>query len=121
MRIAIIPVMAACTAALVATASPAHADGNSFVADLQAQNVPMVQGPDKAIAAGYMVCSGLRSGLSPDRAAKVFGMGNAFGPAIVDAAQHELCPDTLHNTPRAQDSHPDTGSVPAPVPAVPNQ
>jgi hypothetical protein len=96
MRSAIIPAMVACAAALVAMAPPAHADDGGYLAELKAENVPMVQGPDKAIAGGYMVCSGLRSGLTPDRAAKVFGMGNTFGPAIVAAAQHNLCPDTQH-------------------------
>jgi hypothetical protein len=96
MRIAIIPAIAASAAALIATASPARADDSSFVADLQAGGVPMVQGPEKAVAGGYLVCSGLRQGLTPDKAAKVFGMGNSFGPAIVAAAQRDLCPDTVH-------------------------
>ena len=95
-RIAIIPAIVACAAAPIVTASPAHADDNSFVADLQAQGVPMVQGPDKAIAGGYMVCSALRNGVAPDKAATVFGLMNGRGSQIVAAAQHDLCPETLH-------------------------
>lgn len=38
----------------------------------------------------------MRNGMSPEVAAQQFGMLNRWGPAIVDAAQHDLCPDTLH-------------------------
>jgi hypothetical protein len=74
----------------------ACADDDSYVAALNTAGVPLLGGPGKYVAGGYRVCDELRHGESPAGAATQFGMYNGFGPAIVSAAQHELCPDTLH-------------------------
>ncbi len=74
----------------------ARADDDSYVAALNAAGVPLLGGPGKYIAGGYHVCDELRHGETPAGAATQFGMYNGFGPAIVSAAQHELCPETLH-------------------------
>ncbi|EFG77112.1 hypothetical protein HMPREF0591_2980 [Mycobacterium parascrofulaceum ATCC BAA-614] len=87
----------ACSAtAATVVAAPAHADENSYLADLQARGVPFLI-PAKAVSDGYRVCSEIRAGESPQTAAQTFGIYyNALGPTIVDIAQHDLCPDTLH-------------------------
>jgi hypothetical protein len=80
------------TAAAVGIA-PAHADENSYLADMQGHGVPFLI---PAKADGYRVCGEIRGGESPQTAAGTFGIYyNALGPTIVDIAQHDLCPDTL--------------------------
>jgi hypothetical protein len=74
----------------------AYADDDSYVAALNAAGVPLLGGPGKYVAGGYRVCDELRHGETPAGAATQFGAYNGFGPAIVSAAQHELCPETLH-------------------------
>ncbi len=77
-------------------AAPAHADDQASIADLNARGVPQLIPPAREIGGGYQVCGMMRNGMSPEVAAQQFGMLNQWGPAIVDAAQHDLCPDTLH-------------------------
>jgi hypothetical protein len=102
MRIAIIPAIAACcTAALIAIASPALADDQTYLADLQAAGVPTtliggISRPGAPLDTGYQICAKLRAGEPPEVAATQFSWLNQWGPAIVGAAQHDLCPDTLH-------------------------
>lgn len=80
--------------AMLSTAT-AHADDQAFIADLNAHGVPTINSPANMVGGGYQVCSMLRNGMSRDMAAQQFGMLNGWGPQIVDAAQHDLCPDTL--------------------------
>jgi uncharacterized protein DUF732 len=82
------------TALLVA--APAHADNDGFIADLAAHGVPFWGSPMQMTAMGYRVCGQIRNGEAPDTAATQFNWLNAVGPAIVAAAQDNLCPDTLH-------------------------
>jgi Protein of unknown function (DUF732) len=98
MRIGIIPAIAACsTAVLIATASPAHADDQSYLDELTQNGVPMPNGPSFPLTYGHIVCAKLQHGISPEAIArKEIGPMTAWGPAIVAAAQHNLCPDTLH-------------------------
>lgn len=91
----LLPVIAACTAALIATASPARADDASYLAGLQAHGVP-TGWPFTPIPAGYTICGQLRNGMAPENATNQFGWMNGLGPEIVAAAQHNLSPDTLH-------------------------
>jgi Protein of unknown function (DUF732) len=96
MRSAIVPtIAAACTAVLVATAAPAHADGNQYLADLAAHGVPMVS-QGNALDQGIKVCDALRSGVTPQQTFGNFGFFTGYAPVIVDLAQHDLCPDTIH-------------------------
>jgi hypothetical protein len=94
-RSAIVSAIAtACTAVLVATVVPAHADGNQYLADLAAHGVPMVS-QGNALDQGLKVCGALRSGVTPEQTFGNFGVFTGFAPTIVDLAQHDLCPDTL--------------------------
>lgn len=80
---------------LAVLASPvAHADDAGYLAELQAHGVPTGFGTTP-LPAGYSVCAQLRAGETPGAAAGQFGWANAWGPQIVAAAQHNLCPDTL--------------------------
>jgi hypothetical protein len=97
MRSAVIPAIAVCTAAVVVTASPAHADDASYLADLQSAGVPtaMIGGvfrPDAPVDMGHHICDALCAGETPQDAATKFGWMSQWGPAIVVAAQHDLCP-----------------------------
>lgn len=86
---------AAAIAIAVATAAPARADDQSFLADLRDHGVPIITSPAQMIGGGYTVCAEMRNGMSPEIGAQQWGVLNGWGPVIVDAAQHELCPDTL--------------------------
>jgi hypothetical protein len=89
--------IAASTVALIATASPAHADDQSYLDELTQSGVPMPNGPSFLLGYGHTVCAKVEHGISPEAiAGKNLGAMTAWGPAIVAAAQHNLCPDTLH-------------------------
>ena len=92
---------AGCAAVAVAlvTAGPANADADSYLAYLSQLGV----NPFATVTAGGLVtgglnmCNLLRSGMSPQDAANSMGMlSGVLGVPVVEAAQHELCPDTLH-------------------------
>jgi Protein of unknown function (DUF732) len=98
MRIAIIPALAMCTAALIATASPAHADDQSFLNYLEAHGQSTTAwpySPGKFVMVGHMICTNLHSGADPLAGASPIDRAT-WGQIGVEAAQHELCPDTLH-------------------------
>jgi hypothetical protein len=104
---------AAVAAALVAVA-PAHADDRGYYDYLQSTGAlgpqpwavyPYTEEP-RMIYEGHRVCDGLRSGMSRDGMIHTFDYDTYRRPppwapyvnvseAIVDAAQKELCPDTL--------------------------
>lgn len=70
MRIAIIPAIAACTAALIATALPAHADDQSFLNDLNQNHIGTGPVTDP-VGMGHFICVQLRGGMSPADAAQM--------------------------------------------------
>ena len=77
-------------------AAPAHCDANSYLAYL-ASHRTLVVAIDGATAVSYglRACDMLHSGMTPQQI--VGSMVSVSDiPGIVDAAQHELCPDTLH-------------------------
>jgi hypothetical protein len=81
---------------MVLGAGPARADESSYLADLSAHNIPVLI-PASAVSDGFRVCSQIRAGMSPQTAAQTFGpYYSVVGGQIVDIAQHDLCPDTLH-------------------------
>jgi Protein of unknown function (DUF732) len=91
---------AVAVAALLSSAS-AHADPNSYVDYLRSHGQLVPGGFEgTTLAFGNMMCSQLRNGIPHDQVLAGFqgGIGMKVGdPAIgMDAAQHELCPDTLH-------------------------
>lgn len=99
MRIAAaaLAVFAAVTGGLFG-ASPAHADDQAYIA--RANGLLWVhQSPQTTLANGYSLCRRMRDGDSPqqvvDQMSHVgWGMYMPWRE-LVDAAQQELCPDTL--------------------------
>ena len=87
-------------AAFIATASPAHADDQSFLNYLEAHGQSTTAfplSPAKLVMGGHMICTNLHAGADPlAGVASPIDRGVLPWGAIVDAAQHELCPDTLH-------------------------
>jgi hypothetical protein len=89
MRIAIIPATAACTAVLIATAAPAHADKQGFL--------DFTAGADYSNAkAAEMVCDVLHNGGTPADIPFLRFQQNAYRDVIIDGARRFICPDTLH-------------------------
>jgi hypothetical protein len=100
MRIAVIPTIAACAGALIANASPAHADDQSFLNYLQAHGQSTTawpMSPAQFVILGHGICTNLRAGADPLAGANPMERVTG-GPISVEAAQHELCPDTLHSS-----------------------
>ena len=87
---------ALCMAVSLALAAPAHADDQSFLAYFQAHGPATPYAPAKLITGGHMICTNLHNGADPMEGVGAPWFLAGFGPAIVDAAQHELCPETLH-------------------------
>ncbi len=82
---------------LVAWAPDAHADANSYLAYLQSHGInTALNSPAKNLQAGFYACDALHAGQTPDQVAgsQPFNFVDVRG--VIDAAQHELCPDTLH-------------------------
>jgi len=88
--------MAAASAAMAIGGAPtAYADEQAFMNDTQ----DVVMTPDAKLAAGYHACVNLRGGMPVQQAQRdgffYFNLVNGANVKIVDAAQHDLCPDTL--------------------------
>jgi hypothetical protein len=82
-------------AALIATASPAHADDQSYLNYLTAHGTFFPALSDSVrIYAGHHVCDMLHAGQTQEQIGSTPGPTDSRG--VVAAAQHELCPDTLH-------------------------
>jgi hypothetical protein len=96
----LIAVLSAAVAAALMVAAPAQADDQSFLDNLQRNNVgtgmPGVSNPATTGALGHFMCERIRGGMSPADAAQLPRGVGVDGMGIVNAAQHELCPDTLH-------------------------
>lgn len=98
MRIATIPAIAASAAVLVVTAAPAHADDQSYLNYLTAHGQSTTawpMSPAQFVILGHGICTNLHAGADPLAGTSPIERVT-WGPAAVDAAQHELCPDTLH-------------------------
>jgi len=83
---------------LVGGSGLAHAapDEDGFIAELQADGVPMQAGPQYALGVGYQVCGMLRNDASTDVVASHFTtLDTPWVAAEIAASQHNLCPDTL--------------------------
>lgn len=87
------PACAIVAISLLVSAPVAHADDASYLAALNAAGVPMIHGDQGAIAGGNTICDQLRS---TGAVSVSFGLMSAWRGQIIDAAQRELCPDTLH-------------------------
>jgi hypothetical protein len=79
----------------VGTAPVVHADVQAFNNDTQG----VWMDPNAKVAAGYRVCTDMRAGMPYDAALHdgfaMLNIANGANVAIVNAAQHDLCPDTL--------------------------
>ena len=90
---------AAAIFAAITFAAPAHADNPSYLEYLRSHGQDIMgYGPveNDWITAGHFACGRLRAGETPAQAAN--HPWHAFeenGPLVVEAAQHELCPDKL--------------------------
>jgi len=90
-----IRVLALISAAFLLVAPQAHADDQGYIAELQADGVGMIN-QNFWIINGHRMCDMLHEGIKPETMYNQFGLQNFQGPQIVGAAQHNLCPDTLH-------------------------
>lgn len=80
-------------------AAPAHADDASYLAALADSGVLINPFNSQAflLQRGDYACRLMRAGVPADQVAGQLGFnGWAWNSRIADAAQHELCPDTLH-------------------------
>lgn len=79
----------------LAFAVPARADEQGYIDYLNSHGVPTVM-RSATLGDGYQICAQIKEGMSPDDAInQSFGFQRLWSPAIVYAAQHELCPNTL--------------------------
>lgn len=75
-------------------APTAHADANSYLTYIQEHHINVgISNPSKQLWMGNTACQELHEGRTPDQIAATPTLFDVRG--IVDAAQHELCPDTL--------------------------
>ncbi|HET9875364.1 MAG TPA: DUF732 domain-containing protein [Mycobacterium sp.] len=82
--------------AAITAAGSAHADDDSFIRAIDATGIPYIR--NGVLSSGYEICLKLRAGATPDVAMgslQVLGIPGLYSHALLDAAQHELCPDTL--------------------------
>jgi hypothetical protein len=101
MRTAIISAAAACVAALVATASPAHADKQQFLDFIHSQGVPPAYfgtpGADYSnVKAAEMICDVFHNGGGPADIPFLGTGQNQYRDVLFDGARRFMCPDTLH-------------------------
>lgn len=86
----VITTFAAALFAILAFAPAAHADDDSFLAAARFGVSPLVSN-EQTVALGHQACSMMRAGTTAEHLKNI----NAANGPVVDAAQHELCPDTL--------------------------
>lgn len=79
----------------IGLATPACADDQSFLNDL-AQNHIGTGPVTDPLGMGHFLCTQIRGGMTPAQAARMTWGPGLDMPGIVDTAQHDLCPDTLH-------------------------
>ena len=94
----LIALVSAAVGAALMVAAPAHADDQSFLNYLEAHGQSTTAwpySPGKFVMIGQMICTNIHSGADPLAGASPIDRAT-WGPVGVEAAQHELCPDTLH-------------------------
>jgi hypothetical protein len=82
--------------AALAMAAPAYADGDSYIRYLNDHGT-FVPGINDAvrISRGSQVCTSLHNGMTPQQVIDANPIVYFDLRGVIDAAQHELCPDTL--------------------------
>ena len=79
---------------LLGTAAVAQADDQAFLDQIPPRNYFSMWQPDSGrLVTGHRICDMLHSGSSPESLASQFTVSDGW--AWVNAAQRELCPDTL--------------------------
>jgi uncharacterized protein DUF732 len=88
-------VLSAPIAAALVGAAPAQCDANSYLDYLNSHGTFVYPSNDATkVTYGLRACDMLHAGMTPEQVAAWPSPSDA--PGIIDAAQHELCPDTLH-------------------------
>jgi len=80
----------------VLLAAPAHADGDSFYKYIDDHGIMRYEFPGGLLATGLQMCQMLHAGQTPEQVRGMGGLAIMDTAGVLDAAQHELCPDTLH-------------------------
>jgi Protein of unknown function (DUF732) len=89
------PLIPFVAAAVFPTPAHADADDQGFLNDLRSSGMPVMYEP-YYVGLGYKICAQIQAGMSTADAASQLGIeGQIWGPQIVSAAQHDLCPKTL--------------------------
>jgi hypothetical protein len=89
-------VLGAAVGVALASAPAAHADVKGYLNYLASHHInTALNTPKTNIYFGLRVCELLRGGTTPEQIAQE-AVSTADMPGIIGAAQHELCPDTLH-------------------------
>lgn len=79
---------------LLGAAPMAHADRDSFMQYIRDRQINTAHYPEaNIVASGIRACEVMRQGMNADEISQGLSIVDARG--IADAAQHELCPDTL--------------------------
>lgn len=81
--------------AAVLLAAPAHADGDSFYKYIDDHGIMRYEFPGGLLATGLQMCQMLHAGQTPEQVRGMGGLTIMDTAGVLDAAQHELCPDTL--------------------------
>lgn len=76
-------------------AAPAHADGDSFYKYIDDHGILRYEFPGGLLATGLQMCQMLHAGQTPEQVRAMGGLAIMDTAGVLDAAQHELCPDTL--------------------------
>jgi hypothetical protein len=85
----------AAVAVAVTVAAPVKADDQSFLNDLAGKNTSILS-PPQLIGMGHSICDFLHGGKLTRE--DFIAMARGYdGAAIFDAAQSEMCPDTLRH------------------------
>jgi hypothetical protein len=80
----------------LASAPAAHADVKGYLNYLASHHInTALNTPKTNLYYGLRVCDLLHAGTTPEQIAQQ-AVSSADMPGIIGAAQHELCPDTLH-------------------------
>ena len=108
---------------LMLSAPPAHADEKSYLGYLDShgfkyQNTPGLNSPSGAVKFGELICQNLRRGRpARDRFGK--SIADAIPKVVIDAAQNEMCPETLAVAPTSSPPPPPPAPEPPPPPPAP--
>ena len=95
--IRLIALVSAAFVGALTVAAPAHADDQSFLNYLETHGQTTTAwpfNPGKLVVFGQMICTNIRSGADPLPEATAIDR-STWLPITVEAAKHELCPDTL--------------------------